>query len=1760
MLDKPSWRKLLPRIDMTRTEFESTSNRRLAFRDPVIRQADEQARLYLYGEEHGQRVTREQKEVIEAIVATDYDGRTVIELLQNGHDAHLRDRHDGALEVVLDEHEGEHGVLYVANAGSPVGHDDFDAICSLGLSNKRPDEGIGNKGVGFKSVLQLADSPEIYSVSGEGSGLFDGYCLRFALPSDFDDVAARVAPERVGFADALRTNIAALKVPVPLDSVPERVGVWATRGFVTVVRLALRSEQACAMARLQIMELESSDVPVHLFLDRVARIVLRRVSTAGAATTELTRRRLKTIRGGDLRGEHLELQDGSRFLVLRRSVPEQAIRGAIADSREEAKLSTGWERWEGTAQVAVALPLHAPLDAGRLYTFLPMGAEAPAPFAGFANAPFFARLDRRALNEDVPLNDLLLTEIAHLCADAVLGQVAGEISLEAEQVVDLITWSPQALPRLIAAFKSRDTCLEELPLLPALGEAGARVALGAGVLWRSDGRSFTPRAVAQAGVEGLVDPSLDERRQDRLIALASELEQSLTPGDNEIATFAEAYASSLAAKPFEPAAWADFFDDLAISIRDGAVLQGREILVDAQSHPLAAGDGKVGPVVFVGHREGGGGAGASPPPSVASRVAFAHPAIPRRTEAGGPLRPGWRWLEQHGLVHEYRTESVLTIVGQTMEEARATDEALLMSCLRFAFQVWRGATREIGAAALERTGVLVPAQRGWISPSTTIFGLGWGGSYEEVDIKLSRLLQRASDIAPSLDPVAAGILRTPEEVLNDIADLHAWRSFFESIGVRHGLVPMHFESALFRLRGRQVASPMVLGDFDIAVSAGDQENWRRVAARWPHLEPSYTTTRYSPSSDVAHLPGQFDWEKFDAETRRTYAELVLHGLDAWPDTDIEVHFTASSDAVSVAWPSLVSSFLATTEWIPQTTPGDRATVTLMSPATAWWLREDETPDYVRAQPSALRKLATPTVLERLRKVGVRFWDEPGSAFDRLEELAAVAESSSRVPIRRAYEEAWRDLDAIDGIPPQRIIATRHGRMTVVDLSQDGEPVYVAVEDGVAKERLLAQAPVLMLAIRDRGLAGRVEQRLEAAGATRLRPTSTADVVVTADGVPAEQISFRALNDGAGRWLPMLVLGVLEYGDSVFPRVNAAHLRRSERRLAAATIAVARDVVTAVDGHATHDAGGARSFLLDDSRIVVEAEDNASSWQVLQAAAPAIAELVERPTVGAQLRLGLIDLERCGDDPPHVSDVASVLGVHPEDVAGILHGRADVSDIIAVLACIDVQIAEEMQGAATHLDGRDALRQWLDERLSAPLPSGARVLELAERGDPLAVVRTLGVDFADANAGWRALGLAPLHNEQGHERAVEAYVQVHRSLLHDQLRDRFAPAALDGAPLDRYMRLRELSGLAPDKAWLDAYWDVPHNVVEAHVFSWLDAVAPAAADYPVTLPPVDELRAAGRRTLSSVIANVRVLVEAWLHRHAAGAGNRPGDLRGITEAFTTSGEMDFKRITAEDVVAWLQAHNQWPEAMPLTTSRAALGLSTSDLEAARARLERDREQRRRQTTYIEYDGRTYTDDLDDLRELENAMRDELRLNPVLASAEPQMLADIDVGSSGSKRHRGPPRPGRDSGPPTERSIATGLAGEVVVGEWLRQQFGVAPEDSWQSGYRYELLGDGIGSDGHGYDFRIVTGERTLLIEVKSSTGTAFEFTLTESEVRRAQSLASDEDYWVVFVPHVLDPARRRIIPLPNPFGHGGLRRYRLAGSAMRLQFELANEPT
>jgi hypothetical protein len=123
-------------------------------------------------------------------VAQEYAGRAVLELIQNGHDAIERGS-SGRIHVLLDL-DGQQPALYVANDGRPFGAANFDGIIDLGLSPKGAGEGIGNKGLGFRSVLLLTDCPEVYSRDPENpqDQSFSGYSFRCPAVSELADLLA----------------------------------------------------------------------------------------------------------------------------------------------------------------------------------------------------------------------------------------------------------------------------------------------------------------------------------------------------------------------------------------------------------------------------------------------------------------------------------------------------------------------------------------------------------------------------------------------------------------------------------------------------------------------------------------------------------------------------------------------------------------------------------------------------------------------------------------------------------------------------------------------------------------------------------------------------------------------------------------------------------------------------------------------------------------------------------------------------------------------------------------------------------------------------------------------------------------------------------------------------------------------------------------------------------------------------------------------------------------------------------------------------------------------------------------------------------------------------------------------------------------------------------------------------------------------------------------------------------------------------------
>ena len=100
-------------------------------------------------------------------IAADYRHRAVFEMIQNAHDA-LGGEGADEIRIVFRRTRAGSGTLLVANRGRGFAWENVSAVRLPAQSTKSYGEGIGNKGLGFRSVMSLTSVPEVYSCLGNG--------------------------------------------------------------------------------------------------------------------------------------------------------------------------------------------------------------------------------------------------------------------------------------------------------------------------------------------------------------------------------------------------------------------------------------------------------------------------------------------------------------------------------------------------------------------------------------------------------------------------------------------------------------------------------------------------------------------------------------------------------------------------------------------------------------------------------------------------------------------------------------------------------------------------------------------------------------------------------------------------------------------------------------------------------------------------------------------------------------------------------------------------------------------------------------------------------------------------------------------------------------------------------------------------------------------------------------------------------------------------------------------------------------------------------------------------------------------------------------------------------------------------------------------------------------------------------------------------------------------------------------------------------
>lgn len=748
-------------------------------------------------------------------ITQEYEDRFLVELIQNAYDAHPRGTVGGEIRVRIDESQPV-PVLYVANAGRPFAIENFTALTNLARSSKPPGEGIGNKGVGFRSVFRVCEFPAFFSCSPDdpADAGYNGFCFGFATDEQIRgmvDSEDRYASVQADFSRYL--------LPVAADLDDPQIDVFRSSGMVTVLRLPLITERAAELARAQVERLLEPGPPIALFLARLARIVVELVDEAGSETTTIIDRQVELAAGSIAAGVRVEwvTTGGQRFLMATQLVPEASVIETIRQSIEAGDLNQKWASWTGDTEVSLAVPL----DEGptpSVYTYLPM--RVPSPFYAHIHAPFHTRMARLDLNERSTFNVYFLEAIASLCVSMLEEIRAGSTldltsTLRAALAVDLLCWDSDHLPLLRGALLAKGSDLQESDLVPSRSTPGdaslSWACLNEVYLWKDrDLKVLTSERIGRR--TPLVHPEVPEQQLSRLGALHSVLyDCDLEPDDATLGEWVETIAAELHESKAKIKTWNLFYYDVAslFDARSAKTLQRRRILFDEKSQLLAAGPWSTeegsqrSPIVFIPARSSGFDDEGDQtdedlrvPKGLQRAISFLHEGIEirlkdRRRTAIAEL------LEDNGrLVERFDLRSILTHIRRILA-GKPTLETRRQA-LGWVYRQERSSRAEI--ADLHDLGLHVPTAGGWRPANEALLSQAWGTPRAR---SLQRLINSSAEVSPSLGALGERMVLDPSAWPFKVVDLQDVRDFLLRCGVHDGLMPVSLRArGVVELEGR----------------------------------------------------------------------------------------------------------------------------------------------------------------------------------------------------------------------------------------------------------------------------------------------------------------------------------------------------------------------------------------------------------------------------------------------------------------------------------------------------------------------------------------------------------------------------------------------------------------------------------------------------------------------------------------------------------------------------------------------------------------------------------------------------------------------------------------------------------------------------------------------------------------------------------------------------------------------------------------------
>lgn len=309
----------------------------------------------------------------------DYSGRELFELLQNAVDA-INDSASSNVLISLQDN-----VLQICNNGEPFSKEGFNSLMYSNLSPKKnKNEYIGEKGLGFRSVLNWSETVRIYS---------GDIALEFSKEIATEEFDKLRHFEEVQNVLNLYSNHEITRLAIL--AVPRIIKPSNNREYVTIIELTLK-EDVVSRVKERLINLESRTL---LFLEKLSELIIN------CDGSERIFRRKELDKENEI--AKIELTEGNNDSLIWSIVSEEGVLPVIEDNAAKEK------------QYKIMIAHHPDLKIpdNKLYSFFKTEVDFPLPV--LVHGTFDLTADRNHLTKK-EVNATLLRKICNKIVDLAL--------------------------------------------------------------------------------------------------------------------------------------------------------------------------------------------------------------------------------------------------------------------------------------------------------------------------------------------------------------------------------------------------------------------------------------------------------------------------------------------------------------------------------------------------------------------------------------------------------------------------------------------------------------------------------------------------------------------------------------------------------------------------------------------------------------------------------------------------------------------------------------------------------------------------------------------------------------------------------------------------------------------------------------------------------------------------------------------------------------------------------------------------------------------------------------------------------------------------------------------------------------------------------------------------------------------------------------------------------------------------------------------